>query len=561
MNWKLLSLGLPLAAALVACPAPVTPSYTLDAPSPTSLTFTKPSTGSTSPQIVTVSITPSGGFSSDLTATLVGPSGVSATPVTIPAGATSAQLGVIASSTATVGADQAYTVQTSGGGVDPQTQPLKITVNAGTTPPPPPAPNFTVAATTPAAVTKPASGTVMTTSTVTVTPSNGFTGAVVITAAPTITGVTFSPLTITIPSGGTSAVTGTLAATVSSSAAVATTAVTVTGTGTISGASAARTATPVNLTVNAAAPVLTTITITSPTTFTAANNKLNLGVPTTFTAAGKDQFGNPFTPTTPITWTSSVPATVSIVSATGVATAQQLSTTPVTLTATSGSVSASVSVVGVYSFAASLGTQSGFATGAAYIVKIQNPSGVKYGGNSNTVADITVTGPSGFGTAGSAKIPGTEFSWDASNDFGVLRAPPGTAPTALMSGAYTMTTMVGTDTYTTGSMTVDATQTLPAPTNVTFSPAPQPAGAQTTTVSWTAVPGALSYRVVVLKAGFFQSFTDVTGTSASVGFTGASADSFTFLVIAYNADIISSDPTLPAQFNVSSTQSSTYDIP
>jgi hypothetical protein len=450
-------------------------------------------------------------------------------------------------------------VQTSGGGVDPQTQALSITVNKATTPPPS-TPDFTLTTDKSALTfTKPKTGDPAVTQTVvaTVARSGGFTGAVNVSLAPTATGITAAP--ITIAAGAT---TGNLIVSVADTAAVVTSqAFNVSATAT--GVTGAKTK-PLAITVSAAAPVLTSIAIANPATFTAGGSKLNVGAPATFTTTGKDQNGNPFTPTTPITWTSSNASIVSIVSGTGVATAQQISTTPVTLTATSGAVNATVTVQGVYSFAASIGTQTGAANGSAYMVKIQNPNGVKLAVNSPS-DKITVNGPTAFnGGAGKVDIVGTEFTWDASNDFGLLRAPPGTAPTSLVTGAYTMTTTVGSDTYTTASFAFDAAQApLQSPTNVAFAPAPQPAGTQNTTVSWTAVPGALSYRVVVLKGAAlnFVTFVDVNVATADVSFAGATTESFSFLVIAYNTDITSNNPTLPAQLKVSSTQSSDYLIP
>jgi hypothetical protein len=578
MNWKVVALAAPLIATLVACPpAPEPPNFTLGI-APSSLTFVKPTSGNSAAQTVVATITPNSTFADSviLTVEAVGSAsttginapGLNGVPaVTIPAGSTVGNISITVSSAAATASGANYEVKAVGGSIT-QTQPLSLTVNPAVTPPPPPpppAPNFTVAVSNVQAVTKPASGTSgnQNVATVTVTPSNGFTGnvSVAITGGPA--GVTFNPLSINVT--GASAVNGTLTATVTSTATAATTnGLVAAGTGTISGSSATRNSAPFSLTVNPAPPpALDNIAITSPTTFTAANGKLNLNVPTTFTAVARDASNTPLSPQPTITWSSSDSAKVSVTNA-GVATANQLGTTPVTLTAsaTVGAITrtATVIVQAVYSFQGSIGMQTGVATGAAYIVKIQQPNGTKTGGSRQ---NVTVKGPAGYGTAGTATILGSEFSWDASNDFGVLRAPPGTAPTTLVNGSYTMETTVGSDTYTTAAQTVNTASTLPVPTGISFSPAPQPAGSQTTTVSWSAVAGASSYRVVVLKGATetFVTFADTATTSTSVTFTGLAGESFKFLVIAYSTNITSSSPTLPAQFNVSSAFSGNYVIP
>lgn len=139
MNWKATLIATPLAAALVACPTnpPPTPDFTLGAPTPASLTFTKPNSGTSTPQNVTVTVTPTAGFSSDVAVSLIAPtgvSGISASPQTVTGGNGNATLAVTVSSTASTGANT-FTIQAVGGG-QTHTQSLPITVN--TTPPPPP---------------------------------------------------------------------------------------------------------------------------------------------------------------------------------------------------------------------------------------------------------------------------------------------------------------------------------------------------------------------------------------------------------------------------------------
>jgi hypothetical protein len=143
MNWKATLIATPLAAALVACPTnpPPTPDFTLGAPTPASLTFTKPNSGTSTPQNVTVTVTPTAGFSSDVAVSLIAPtgvSGISASPQTVTGGNGNATLAVTVSSTAPTGANT-FTIQAVGGG-QTHTQSLPITVNTASPPPPPAAP-------------------------------------------------------------------------------------------------------------------------------------------------------------------------------------------------------------------------------------------------------------------------------------------------------------------------------------------------------------------------------------------------------------------------------------
>lgn len=558
MNWKMFALGIPLVAALVACPPPPeTPSYTLGI-APASLTFTKPTSGNSAAQIVTLTITPNSTFSGDLTATLVAPSGatgVTAAPatVTVTAGTvTTTQLSLVASSSATTGATQAYTVQTSGGGIDARTQALNVTVNAAVTPPPPPTPNFAVSATAPAAVTKPSSGTVTTTSTVTVTPSNGFTGSVALSAAPAPTGVTYSfnPASVNVTS--TTAVTSTLTATVGTTASAATTAVTVTGTGTISGASAARTAAPVNLVINATPPpTLDHITVTG-----TAN--LNLNTPTQFTAVGFDASNVPL-PTQPtFTWTSS-DTSKATVDSTGKVTAIKSITAPVTITATSGAKSGTFNVTSTYGMEVSVGTynQDGTIVGTAFLVRLRDSSGAIVGGPSGTQS-YTITGPATWNNDAVATALGDpDFVWGPLNAFGFLRTPPGSTATvtAPVNGSYTLSSTFGAVTYTGKAQLADKTVSLPAPV-VT-------ATRTTTTVnsSWTADANAKSFRVQLFKKNGATTTLLQTDNQTGLmrdytGLTVVTGDQFFVRVIAYPADVTAADVTpIPASFNISSTDS------
>jgi hypothetical protein len=555
MNWKMLALGIPLISALVACPTPVTPSYVLGAPSPASLTFTKPTSGNSAPQTVNLTITLKDGFSSDLTATLVAPSGstgVTAAPVTIPAGTTTGQLSVVVSSTATEGAGQAYTVQTSGGSVDPQTQPLSITVNKSTTPP---TPNFTVAATAPAAVTKPSSGTVQTTSTVTVTPSNGFAGSVALSAAPAPTGVTYSfnPASVNVTS--TTAVTSVLTATVSSTASAATTAVTVTGTGTISGVSTPRTATPVNLVINAATTT-DNVVLTPPAGF---NGKLATNAPVQFTAQARNGT-TVLSPQPTITWTSSDPSVVSV-DATGLATAKKFSTASVTIKASVGSVDSNLATITfTYGIEMSVGTlnniSGGTPDGTALIAKFRDVNGSAFTGIDAATQNYSLAGPASWnGGTPLAATGSPSFVFNPTLGFGIMRAPPaGTAASVPpVQGDYTLTTTIGGTPYTGKANLANAAQVLPRPSVTATLTGTKVDG------SWAAVSGAASYRVQLIQNGaVVQSVNQTTLTVSFTGLTVATNDTFAVRVIAYPVDITSSaDVTLPSQFNVSSADSAT----
>lgn len=132
MNLKAALLAVPLAAALVACPPQtLTPDFTIASAAPTSLTFAKPTSGNPAAQTVTVTIAPAGGFADAVTLSLVAPansSGVTGTGA-IAAGAASGTLTVNATTAATLGANQGYTVQATSGGIT-RTLALPITVTA-----------------------------------------------------------------------------------------------------------------------------------------------------------------------------------------------------------------------------------------------------------------------------------------------------------------------------------------------------------------------------------------------------------------------------------------------
>ncbi len=154
--------------------AAVTPNFSLSA-SPASVTITQGGPGGTS----TITINPTNGFNSSVTLAASGlPTGVTATFGTNPTTSTSL-LTLTASGTATTGTVTVTITGTSGS--LKQTTTVGLTVNAAA------AANFTLSASpTSLTITRNSHGT----STITVNPTNGFTGSVTLSATGLPTGVT-----------------------------------------------------------------------------------------------------------------------------------------------------------------------------------------------------------------------------------------------------------------------------------------------------------------------------------------------------------------------------------
>jgi cellulose 1,4-beta-cellobiosidase len=207
-----------------------TPNFTLAA-SPASVSVAQGATGSS-----VLTVTPSGGFTGAVALTASGlPAGV--TGAFSPASTTgTSTLTFTASSTATIGA--ATITVTGVSGTLTHTTTISLSVTAVQVP------NFALAGTS-AAVTRGATGT----STITVTPSGGFTGAVALSASGLPAGVTaaFSPASTT----------STLTFTASSTATLGAATITITG---VSG-TLTHTAT-ISLTVNAAVTGTGGVTVT-----------------------------------------------------------------------------------------------------------------------------------------------------------------------------------------------------------------------------------------------------------------------------------------------------------
>jgi regulation of enolase protein 1 (concanavalin A-like superfamily) len=183
------------------------PTFSLSA-SPATLTFVQGASGST-----TITINPLNGFSGNVNLTVSGlPSGVSATFGTNPA-TTSSLLTLSATATATTGTVTVTVTGTSGSLTNTTT--VSLTVN------PAPVPTFTLsAAPNSLTIVQRASGT----STITITPQNGFSSSVSLSASGLPSGVTAS----FNPSSATSA--STLTLTASATATTGTSTATITGT-------------------------------------------------------------------------------------------------------------------------------------------------------------------------------------------------------------------------------------------------------------------------------------------------------------------------------------------
>src|SRR6267378_4072366 len=205
------------------------PNYSLSA-SPSSVTIVQGGSAGTS----TIAITPSNGFSGSVTLSATGvPNGVTAAFGTNPA-TSSSILTLTANGTATTGAATVTVTGTSGSLTHTTT--VSLTVNAAA-----PQPNYSLSA-SPSSVTIVQGGSAGT-STIAITPSNGFSGSVSLSATGMPNGVTAAFGTNPATSSST------LTLTANGTATTGTATVTVTGT-----SGSLTHTTTVSLTVNAAAP-------------------------------------------------------------------------------------------------------------------------------------------------------------------------------------------------------------------------------------------------------------------------------------------------------------------
>jgi hypothetical protein len=331
-----------------------TPGYTLSS-NPTSLTIAQGNNGTS-----TITVNPTGGFTGSVNLAASGlPTGVTASFNTNPATTTST-LTLTASSSAATGGPFTVTITGTSGSL------IETTTVAVTVTPPP---NFTLAA-APATLSVAQGSSIP--STITVIPTNGFTGSVNLAASGLPNGVTASFNT------NPATTTSTLTFTASSSATPGPATVTITGT---SGTLAPETATidltvtvpgftvsanPATLSVAESGSNTSTITVNPTGGFTGSVSLAASGLPTGVTAA--------FTSTSATTSTLTLSATSS--ATTGPAT--------VTITGTSGSLTAIATISLTVTPPASYSLSAGAPT----------PPAINPGGSSTAV--LTVTPANGY---------------------------------------------------------------------------------------------------------------------------------------------------------------------
>ena len=169
------------------------PTPTFGLSGPTSIALSDP--GASSP--ATISVTPFGGFTGavNLTCIITGPSNAVSTPTCTPAranitgtSAATATVNVNSTSTTTAGTYSLLLTGTDATGKITASTAIPVTVIA------PPPPGFALSSVA-AVIAGPGSST---TSTITVTPSNGFTGVVNLTCSSAVAGLTCTPATATV---------------------------------------------------------------------------------------------------------------------------------------------------------------------------------------------------------------------------------------------------------------------------------------------------------------------------------------------------------------------------
>ena len=436
------------------------PTPSLGVSGPTTIVLSSP--GVSSPAVITV--TPFGGFTGavNLTCTITGPSNAVSKPTCTPA---NANITGTTAATATVNVDSTST--TTPGvysllltGSDAATGKITASTAIPVTVIAPPAPGFALSSVA-AVISGPGASTV---STITVTPSNGFTGVVKLTCSAAAAGLTCTPATATVgPSSGTASLN------IQSTPAtpLGTYALTVNGVDAATGAITS--STTVQVTVNAAiVPGITMsgtqVTIASPgatgtSTITLTPTGGFSGAVTLTCAATVGPFGAVSAPTCPSTTTS---ITAGTAATTALSLLTTVTTTPgaytIAVTATAGStvtttnvaltvnpstVPASFAVSGTQVSIASLG-----ANGSSTITV--TPAG-GFSGQVNLKCAMT-TAPSGandnptcsFGSANSVFISGTvpataTMTINTSTTAAALHVPHtdkwiGTAGGAVMAG-------------------------------------------------------------------------------------------------------------------------------
>ena len=499
-----------------------TPDFSL-AGSATTLAVTQGSTSSAD----TITVTPKNGFTGSVALTASGlPSGVTATFTPTSTTSTSS-LTFTASSTAATGTSTVTITGTSGSLTHTTT--ISLTVNA--------APDFSLSASpNSVSITQGASGT----DTVTVSPVNGFSGSVSLSASGLPSGVTasFSPTS--------TQTTGTLTLTATSSATTGTATVTVTGTSgslshtttislTVNSASVPNfglSASPSSLTFIQGNSGTSTITVTPQNGFTSSVSLSASGMPSGVTAA--------FNPTSATT-TSTLTLTASSTAATGTAT--------VTITGTSGSLSHTTTV----SLTINAAPVPDFSLSAS-------PSSLTFmQGNSGT-STVTVTPVNGFSSGVSLSASGLPTGVTAA--FSPPSATTTSTLTLTASSSATTGTATVTITGTSGSLTHTATVSLtvnaaPVPTfSLSASPATVTAGASgTSTVTITPQNGfsaSVSLSVSGLPSGVTGSFSPtsaMTTSTLTLSASSAAAPGTSTLTITGTSGSLSQTATLSLTLN------------
>lgn len=353
---------------------------------PTSITLANPGDSATA----TITITPFGGFTGaiNLTCAVTAPTGAVSAPTctttngTITGTASStATLSIASTSTTTAGA---YSIAVTG--VDAATGSITGSTVIPLTVSPAAAQTFALAATAAAIAGPGASGT----STITITPSGGFTGSVGLTCSSATSGLTCDPATATV---GASAATATLNIHTTSTVASGTYTVTVNGADSATGKITA--STMVQVTVSTAAVPTLTISATTPATIAAG-----AGTTSTITLTPAGGFTGSVTLTCAATSAPagavSAPActstTATVSSATPTTVALSLQTTAIT---TAGAYTLSITATANGATAATttiVATVTAPATPAGFTLSGTAVSIASLGASSSSTVTVTPTG-------------------------------------------------------------------------------------------------------------------------------------------------------------------------
>jgi hypothetical protein len=276
-----------------------------------------------------------------------------------------------------------------------------------------------------------------------------------------------------------------------------------------------------------------------------AANALKINAPVAFSAVAKDSSGAEITGKT-FTWVSSDP-NVASVDASGMVTAKRFG--DVKITASTDSINGESPSQKTFGLEAIGGTYN-----RPFVAATSNPSTAflfrfrkENGGAPTTTVNFTMTGPSGWNAGAPLAING--FA-----SFAPFIVWSFFDPVAV-SGAYQLSTTIDGVLYS-SSFNVDATDILPAVTNVTSSAAT----ATGVTGNWTAASGVSIYRMAIIDITAAvelapRSYTTNT-TAAITGTTMNTAGKYLLAVTSFPFDPRNNNPTLisgtlPTKFNIS----------